>query len=220
MNAAALSLTIRCASDSVATRGRAQGQAVIEYLGKRPAMKNQSLVGYVTAASRFEDTRKNLSERLTSAVNNTLRPNEEAKEKEEALQFLRRAAALSTGLQIGAVGTGLGIWIEMVDSIPGLMIALSLVLSSGACYAVSTSRVAQTYDAKWMDRSKTLGEAITSICDKEVERVSRHILDGVGPYTRFVESEQERIAILQEQSEGLSSAARNLRNRIIKLYGR
>jgi hypothetical protein len=61
----------------VATRGRAQGQAVIEYLGKRPAIKNQSLVGSVTAASRFEDTRKLLGDRLSTVVRDILQSNEE-----------------------------------------------------------------------------------------------------------------------------------------------
>lgn len=181
-------------------------------------MKNQSLVGYVTAASRFEDTRKKLSERLSTAVNNTFRPNEEAKEKEEVLQSLRISATISTVFQTGALGTTLGVLIEMIDPIPGIMVASSLVLSGGACYVLGTSRVAQSYDAKWLDRSKKLEEAIGSICEAEVERVSRHILDGVGPYTRFVESEQERIASLQEKSEGLGSAARNLRNRISTLH--
>lgn len=181
-------------------------------------MKNQSLVGYVTAASRFEDTRRNLSEQLSSAVNNTLRPDQEEKEKEEVFKSLWTTAAIATGLETFALGTALGVLLELIDPIPGLMIASSLVLSGGACYTLGTSRVAQSYDGKWLDRSKRLEEALASICDKEVERVSRHILDGVGPYTRFVESEQERIASLQEQSEGLSSVARNLRNRISKLH--
>ena len=71
-------------SDSVATRGRAQGQAVIEYLGNRPAMKNKSLVGSVTAASRFEDTRKALRERLSSVVLDALQKgSDESIEKEK-----------------------------------------------------------------------------------------------------------------------------------------
>eukprot|EP00978_Attheya_sp_CCMP212_P020136 scaffold57250_cov32-Attheya_sp.AAC.1 len=45
---------IYCRND-VATLAWAQGQAVIEYLGRRPAIKSQSLVGNVTATSRFED---------------------------------------------------------------------------------------------------------------------------------------------------------------------
>ena len=43
---------VQDAADGVETCARAQqGQVVIEYLGKRPATKSQSLVGSVTAAS-------------------------------------------------------------------------------------------------------------------------------------------------------------------------
>jgi hypothetical protein len=59
---------LRETADSIATRGRAQGQAVIEFLGKRPASRNQSLVGSVTAASRFEETRQNLLDGMTQAL--------------------------------------------------------------------------------------------------------------------------------------------------------
>lgn len=204
--------------ESVATRGRAQGQAVIEYLGKRPAMKNQSLVGSVTAASRFEDTRKNLCEKLSNAVNNTLRPNDEAKEKQDCYQSLWRTAVMSVLLQTSAAGTSMGILFEIIDPLPGILVATSLVISGTACYTLGTSRVAQAQETKWIDRAKNLDGALATICDKEVERVSRRILDGVGPYTRFVQSEQERIASLKEQCDGLSSMARNLRNRISKLH--
>ena len=50
-----LSVAKEC-SDNIATSSIAQGQAVIEYLGKRPAVVGQNLIGSVTAASRFEDS--------------------------------------------------------------------------------------------------------------------------------------------------------------------
>lgn len=201
----------------MATRSRAQGQAIIEYLGKRPAMKNQSLVGKVTAASRFEDTRKNLIERLSTAVDNTLRTNEEEKEKEEVFATLRATAAFSAGLQMGALISALAISFNILEPVPGLIVASCLALGSGTSYFLGTSRVAQTYDAKWVDRARYLDAALVTICDNEVERVSRRIMDGVGPYTRFVESEEDRIATLRDRCEGLAAAAQNLRNRIGRL---
>jgi hypothetical protein len=54
--------------DDIATSSRAQGQAVIEYLGKRPAVVGQNLIGSVTAASRFDDTRKDLLEKMSHAL--------------------------------------------------------------------------------------------------------------------------------------------------------
>jgi len=180
-------------------------------------MKNQSLVGSVTAASRFEDTRKNLSERLSSAVNITLKPNEEEKEKQDLYQSLWTTAAISTGFHTSALGTSIGVWLEMVEPFRGIFLASALVMGGVICYFLGTSRIAENHEAKWLDRAKNLEGAFIAVCDKEVERVNRRILDGVSPYTRFVESENERIANLQEQCEGIRSVARNLRNRIDKL---
>merc|ERR1712228_356016 len=55
-------------ADSIATQGRAQGQAIIEFLGKRPGSRNQSLVGNVLAASRFDETKQTLSDQINQAI--------------------------------------------------------------------------------------------------------------------------------------------------------
>jgi hypothetical protein len=203
--------------DSVATRGRAQGQAVIEYLGKRPAMKNQSLVGSVTAASRFEDTRKSLEDRLSRAVRDTLQSNDETVEKERLFRSLRTTAMISASLQTSALGSAMAVATQMLEPMPGLMAASSLVLGGGAWYLAGTSRIGKKYQNKWSDRAESLDNALEAISTRELDRVNRRILDGVAPYTRFVESEEERIDQLQEQCEGVCLAARNLRNRIGKL---
>lgn len=200
----------------MATRGRAQGQAVIEYLGKRPAMKNQSLVGSVTAASRFEDTRKNLSERLSLVVDSTLDPNEESREKEEGYRSLRIIASVCTGLQSGAVIAALATTMDLVEVMSGIAIASSMIVSSGAYYHWGTTRTIKYYDTKWLERAESFDAALEGVCDKEVLRVSRRILEGIGPYTRFVYSEQERIKSLQQEFKGLSLTAHNLRNRILR----
>ena len=55
---------------------------MIEFLGKRPAVKNQSLVGSVSAASRFEDTRKVLQDQLSGAVKMHVVERDEKNEKQ------------------------------------------------------------------------------------------------------------------------------------------
>lgn len=204
-------------SDSVATRGRAQGQAVIEYLGKRPAMKNRSLVGSVTAASRFEDTRKNLAERLSTVVESVLKADHDHIDKDRLFHSLRQTALLSSSLQVGALCSGLSIYFQMLDPLTGWIALSVLAGGGGAAYLMGTKRVAQQYQQQWQQRAGRLEYALAAISDKELDRVNRRILDGVAPYTRYVESEQQRIDYLQEQCERIGSAARTLRNRISKL---
>lgn len=204
-------------SDAVATRGRAQGQAVIEYLGKRPAMKNQSLVGSVTAASRFEDTRKNLAERLSTVVENVLKPDHDSMDEERLFHSLKQTAFLSASLQTGALCSAVSTYWQLLDPTTGLVALVAMAGGGGASYVMGTSRIAQQYQQQWQQRADRLEHALAAISEKELDRVNRRILDGVAPYTRYVESEQERLECLQEQCERIGSAARTLRNRISKL---
>jgi len=205
-------------SDSVATRGRAQGQAVIEYLGKRPAVKNQSLIGSVTAASRFEDTKRNLMKKLTDALKQSLSETGDVTEQQAyVIKALRQTVWVSTTLQTGTLSSAIALAAQLVDPMIGVVALSSLALTGGVWWMSSIRRIQQNFRNEWNQRALKLDTALQSICDKELERVNRRILDGVAPYTRFVESEQERIDNLQEQCEGVCVAAQNLRNRINKL---
>mmetsp|Transcript_27004 Transcript_27004/g.59376 ORF Transcript_27004/g.59376 Transcript_27004/m.59376 type:complete len:724 (+) Transcript_27004:188-2359(+) len=205
-------------ADSVATRGRAQGQAVIEYLGKRPAIKNnQSLVGSVTTVSRFEDTRKNLVEKLSNAVDEILKGGGEDIDKIRLFASFRHIAFLSSSLQAGALASCVLLTLEAIDPVTGWIAVSSLSVGGGAAYAIGKANIRQRYNEQWFRRAQHLNKALDAITTKEVDRINQKILDGVAPYTRFVETERERIDDLQERCERLTSASRNLRNRIQKL---
>lgn len=203
----------------MATRGRAQGQAVIEYLGKRPAVKNNhSLVGSVTTVSRFEETRKNLVEKLSNAVDEILKGGGgEDIDKDRLFGSLKQTAILSSSLQVGAVGSGLLLGLQAIDPMSGYIAASSLFAGAGATHFFGKSKIREQYNEQWLRRAQHLNKALDALTAKEVDRVKQKILDGVAPYTRFVETEKERIADLQERCERVASASRNLRNRIQKL---
>ncbi|KAL3939469.1 MAG: hypothetical protein SGBAC_005817 [Bacillariaceae sp.] len=213
------------AADSVASRGRAQSQVVVEYLGNRPTMKNQSLIGSVTATSRFEDTRKHLGKLMAEAVRSTLQQqrrygdrNKDSNEERDSLfASMQQLAMASAALQAGGVITGLASFGEFVDPLTGMALSSSLVLGGCACYYVGPSRLAKGYQDDWDNRAQRLGNSLDAIFVKEIDKVNRRILDGVAPYTRFVESEQERIDKLRDECDGLATAARSLRNRVFKL---
>lgn len=203
-------------SDSIATRGRAQGQAVIEFLGKRPAMKNQSLVGSVSAASRFEDTRKSLLENMTDAIKTHIDVDEKT-ERQQLFDSLRRTAILSGSLQLGAVGAGVATATHMVDMMMGMGAGSLMAIAGGMVYSQGRENVQRRYKEAWVTRQERLEEALQAICIKELSRVERRILDGVAPYTRFVETEKERLDRLVDNSEDVLAQAQTLRKRINKL---
>jgi hypothetical protein len=218
-------------SDSVAARGRAQGQAVIEYLGKRPSIKdNQSgLVGSVTTVSRFEETRKSLIEKLTKAVDEILsvpgskasrkQPLAEDIDKERLFVSLKQTAMVSGSFQVAALGSGLLMVLPWttIDPTMGWMGVTALLAGGGTTLAMGKSRTKHAFEEQWSRRAGHLQKALEAIATAEAESVRRRIEDGVAPYTRFVATEKDRIESLKEECERVASAARNLRNRIQKL---
>lgn len=202
----------------MATRGRAQGQAVIEFLGKRPAMKHQSLVGSVSAASRFEDTRQTLIDKLSQAIEGHLGdiPDDE-QQRQHIIQYLRQTAMVSSALQIGALSAGMVTAAQLVDLMMGGPVTAFMVLSGGMVLAQGRNNLQKQHYKQWKERSDRLDEALQAIGAKEVARVERRILDGVAPYTRFVETEKQRLDRLVETSEDILSSAHSLRSRINKL---
>ena len=187
---------------------------MIEFLGKRPAVKNQSLVGSVSAASRFEDTRKVLQDQLSDAVKLHVVERDETNEKQSLLSNLRNTAFLSAGLQLGAVGSGFATAGELIDMTFGVGGSSLLALGGVMVYSQGRQRIKSAHSAAWEVREERLDEALEAICSKELARLERRILDGVAPYTRFVETEKERLDGLVETSEDILAEAHSLRNRI------
>lgn len=198
-------------------------------------MKNQSLVGSVTTTSKFEDIRKTFEEKMSIAVTNLKIVSSSSSQQQQKstsknksgsvtstlendgiYTSLYRLVSLSVTLQASALGSGIAAATQIIDPVQGLTVMSSLAATGGIVYTLGISRIKNNYQRQWTNRSLQLQRALDDICSKEMDKVNRRILDGIAPYSRFVESEQERIDSLHEQCEGVSAAARNLRNRISK----
>jgi GTPase Era involved in 16S rRNA processing len=202
--------------DDIATSSRAQGQAVIEYLGKRPAVVGQNLIGSVTAASRFDDTRKDLLEKMSHALKSVYASYDANAEKTSLFQSVKNATYLSCALHVLAASSGVVTAIQMVDAVPGTMATVGLAMSGAGVLSYSNQHLVRDYESKWKQREEKLNFALSRLCSKEIERIHKRILDGVSPYTRYVETEEEVLKTLNAQCEALSSSTQILRNRILK----
>lgn len=210
-----LNITREC-SDSIATSSRAQGQAVIEYLGKRPAVVGQNLIGSVTAASRFEDTRKDLCEKMSLAVHNVFATYKEDEEKMSIFQSLKSYSCLSAGVNTLALSSGMSTALEVVDVVPGAAATCILIMVGVGIVPLTNQRIIKDYESRWKQRDEKLQAAFESLCSKEIARIHQKILNGVSPYTRYVKTEEESIASFREDCDKLTNSTQILRNRIIK----
>ena len=205
-------------AESVATRGRAQAQTVIEFLGQRPmqSRNGSSLVGSVTAASRFEETRQQLAEHLQQAIQRHWADWDERQAEQTLLAMLQQAAWMSFGLNVGALGTILlAATTSVLDFVTAALAASALTASSALVVTTGRQQIVQRQHVdRWTRRSDCLMEDIQVIHEQHVERLDRRIRDGVSPYTRWVEVEQERLQSLAEQCDRLTVQAQRLRQRI------
>jgi len=182
-------------------------------------MKSQSLVGSITAASKFEDTKNNLLEKMSEAVRNVLRDYDDDMEKDDLVKSFKQIVFLSSTLQLGAVCAAVATATSALGVVPGVTSTTALAVFGVAVLSQGSSRVSARYRGMWKDRQSQLDEILEAVCSKELERgVRQKILAGVGPYTRYVETEEERISRLTEDCEAVQASAQALRNRISKLH--
>jgi small GTP-binding protein len=202
---------------SVALVGRAQGQAMIEYLGQRPALRHQSLLGSVTSASQYEETRRNLQEQLTAAVHQHVDLNETQLQESLLLRW-QRLVWCSAAANAGMVSLGAAVVGQLVDVLSGVLTCGVLATVHAFVWHVGRQQVVDQYSAVWTSCSQRLDEDVQIICSTEIERVCRRISDGVAPYTHFVEAEHERLLQLNDECHGLTAKARQLRKKITNIH--
>jgi small GTP-binding protein len=202
-------------AQGLAVRSRAQGQALMEFLGNRPARRqNQSLVGHVLAASRFEQVQETLTQQLEQAVERHLG---ETKDEDVLLQRLQLTAQLSAGLQAGGLVSALATGIELVDLYVGTGATVALATAGAVVLVQGRQHTVRAYRDAWERRGEALDEDLKLIGDRAMEKVHRRIQDGIAPYTQFVQAEQDRLEKLTTASQDAAVTARRLRNRIDKL---
>jgi len=174
----------------------------------------QNLVGSVTAASRFEDTRKDLSDKMTQAVSSVLSSYNSEEEKLSVFQSLKNTMYISSAANVLALSSGLATGLEAVDLIPGAAATMAFVVIGISVIPYSNGKAIKEYEKIWNHRDAKLGSALESLCSKEIQRIHKRILDGVSPYTRYVQTEEEAITTLNEECDNLSNSSQILRNRI------
>jgi GTPase Era involved in 16S rRNA processing len=203
-------------SDQMATRGRAQGQCMIEVLGAAAANSpSSSLVGSVVAASRFEETRTNLETHMLQAVTRNVDSDITLEREEQSfLDRLKRSVWLSLGLNLSSLVVVFATTVHIVDVTMGLGVSACLFVAGVSSFTMRTRQIADQYEEIWKTRSQRLDEDIRVICAREADRVERRIAAAVAPYTRRIESEQVRIDKLARSCDELSSVAQRLRKQI------
>lgn len=195
-----------------------QGQAVVEYLGRRPAIKSQSLVGSVTAASNFDETKGAMINKMSDAVINLLSDHDEQRDSDGLSKSFKQTVLISTAIQLGAAGVAIMTASSSLPVVSGLTSSCALAASGAMLMAHGKNSVSSQYQEIWQDRQSQLDEIIGAVSSREIEKVDQKVRRSIAPYTRFVETEEARISSMTVECEAVRASAQALRQRINKLY--
>lgn len=212
------------AASSLATKTRAQGQAVIELLGHRATSNSLSssssslqpssgspfsLVGHITAASRFEETHDRILQRLRLVLQRIFREDEQTNSYGDSFQrTLSRLAGVSIGWNTLSVAYGT---MGHADLLQGLVLASLSVAAGTALVLTGRSHAAQQYTQVWNQKAEQLDHDLHTVWEEELERLERQIVQGISPFQRFVQAEEERLDALQSEAERILHASQKLR---------
>jgi len=195
-----------------------QWQAVTEYLGRRSAQHEGSLVGQI--GGRFERSRQELLASVGRAAAQVVHSYDKEKEALHLAESIQSAVAQAALLQVGAIGLGT----ILVKLLATALADVTGVLAAGVVAAVglyliparrrrAKKELQETVD----DLRRRLSKALTTQFEHELGQSLQRIRDAVAPYTRFVRAEQEQVQRLEVELLAARSTARSLRLRVQRL---
>jgi hypothetical protein len=191
-----------------------QWHGVMERLERRRLHHADRLVGRVGGA--FEQGRERLLERVRREAQRALDTYDQAAEADRLATSVQAAVAGVAALQFGALGLGAVVVVLATTT----MADITGILAAGAMSVIGLLVLpAKRGTAKNELRAKVdamrtrLMEALTAQFDHELERSLQRLREAMGPYTRFVRSERERLA-------GARGSLRELRERLLALRER
>lgn len=120
-------------------------------------------------------------------------------------------------MQLGAAGTAVATALESLGIFEGVAGSVTLAALGALAVTRGNSNAVAVYKSAWESQRRHLDEDFQVVCSRELKNVHKRILDGVAPYTRYVETEQERVVSLMEDCEETAASAQVLRNRVNKL---
>ncbi len=194
-----------------------QWQAIMEYLNRRQVKQQYKgrIIGEI--GGPFEYNRRALLASVGQAAQEVVTSYDKTAEAKELAESVRIAVAEAALLQVGAVGLGTLLTIalhSLVADFTGILTA-SLIAVLGFFVIPSKKRQAKAdLRKKIEDMRQRLMDGLTTQFERELERSLRRIREAIGPYTRFVRAEREKLKRTQSELEETSERLRLLKGKV------
>jgi small GTP-binding protein len=177
-----------------------QWKAVSDRLALREAEHAERMVGRMQGA--FESDRARLLETVKREAQRAVETYDKDAEGRRVAESVRDAVASTAIIQVGALGLGTIVTVLATSSavdVTGIMAAGAIsVLGLLVLPARRRQANAELRGKVHRMREQLMG-ALTGQFDREVERSAQKVQEAVGPYTRFVRAERERLTSTREE---------------------
>ncbi len=224
-----LSVVSSCA-ERISTSAKSQGDATIEYLGKRPVIIGSAgklsdsshgfnrMVGRITTP-KFRRLEEELRQATTAAVQLAIRnlPSD-SDNADQIYTSLRRNALVSAMLCGSALGPVGGYLFEVLELVPSLVTGSSLLALGTLSLPIGNKKTSKSFQTELMSIATELDASLNTLFDDALKRVAMQLSDGISPYSRYVRTEGEWLNDLRNKIERDMASAHSLRNRINKSF--
>lgn len=190
-------------------------QAVMERLGPRQNAHGDRLVGRVEGG--FEHDRSRLLESVRREAQRAVEGYDPRQEARRLAGAVRDAVAGAALLQVGALSLGAAVTAlatTTLADVTGLAAAGALSVIGFLLLPARRREARRELRAKVSAMRERLMATLTRSFDAELERGRQHLLEAIGPYTRFVRAEGERFRGERDQLAERRSALQALRARL------
>ena len=189
-----------------------QWKAVSDRLASREAEHAERMLGRMHGA--FESDRARLLETVKRESQRAVESYDKDAEGRRLAEDVRDAVASTAIIQVGAVGLGTIVTFLATSSavdVTGIMAAGALSVLGLLVLPAKRRQATTGLRAKVHRMREELMGALTAQFDREVERSAQKVQEAVGPYTRFVRGERERLTGTREELRRIRTEIERLR---------
>ncbi|MGC1376980.1 MAG: dynamin family protein, partial [Anaerolineales bacterium] len=187
-------------------------QQVMSYLQRRRAQNLDHMVG--ESAGPRDTRRRELIDTVGQTVQSIVESYDRNKEARELAAGVEAAVAQTALLEAGAVGLGALLAVAVLGSaldITGVLAASALAILGFFVIPYKRKQAKDRYKEKMVSLRTKLIDVLTTQFNHESEAVIARLKDGVAPYTRYVNSERERLDKAEATLAKLRQAISELR---------
>jgi small GTP-binding protein len=190
-----------------------QWQAVTDHLAERRQQYKDRIVGG-TDVGAFHLERERLIEGVGRETSRAVEAYDKARQAEQIASGVRSAVAATAVLEVGAVSVGViitALATTMAVDVTGIVMASLLALLGIFILPAKRRQARKEMHERVAQMRQTLIAALTRQFEGEIQRSLSNIRDAIGPYTRFVRAEGDKLETVENEMKNFQNELGRLR---------